>query len=154
MKTLLKYFKGYRIMSVLAPLGKLAEALLELTVPLIVVQIIDFVIPTGDRGELLKYVGLMFLVAIVSLIFSITSQFFSARAAIGYTKNLTSDLYKKTLSLSQSAVDRFTPGSLVNYITSDTFQIQGGLNLFFLCFSVCFYAHPLSFLDLCLWRCK
>lgn len=131
MKTLLKYFKGYRIMSVLAPLGKLAEALLELTVPLIVVQIIDFVIPTGDRGELLKYVGLMFLVAIVSLIFSITSQFFSARAAIGYTKNLTSDLYKKTLSLSQSAVDRFTPGSLVNYITSDTFQIQGGLNLFF-----------------------
>ncbi len=118
-------------MSVLAPLGKLAEALLELTVPLIVVQIIDHVIPTGDRGELLKYVGMMFLVAIVSLVFSITSQFFSARAAIGYTKNLTSDLYKKTLSLSQSAVDRFTPGSLVNYITSDTFQIQGGLNLFF-----------------------
>lgn len=131
MKTLLKYFKGYRFMSVLAPLGKLAEALLELTVPLIVVQIIDHVIPTGDRGELLKYVGMMFLVAIVSLVFSITSQFFSARAAIGYTKNLTSDLYKKTLSLSQSAVDRFTPGSLVNYITSDTFQIQGGLNLFF-----------------------
>ena len=131
MKTLLKYFKGYLFMSVLAPLGKLAEALLELTVPLIVVQIIDHVIPTGDRGELLKYVGMMFLVAIVSLVFSITSQFFSARAAIGYTKNLTSDLYKKTLSLSQSAVDRFTPGSLVNYITSDTFQIQGGLNLFF-----------------------
>lgn len=131
MKILLKYFKGYRFMSVLAPLGKLAEALLELTVPLIVVQIIDHVIPTGDRGELLKYVGMMFLVAIVSLVFSITSQFFSARAAIGYTKNLTSDLYKKTLSLSQSAVDRFTPASLVNYITSDTFQIQGGLNLFF-----------------------
>lgn len=131
MKTLLKYFKGYRFMSVLAPLGKLAEALLELTVPLIVVQIIDYVIPTGDRNDLIFYVGLMFLVAIISLAFSITSQFFSARAAIGYTKNLTNALYKKTLSLSQAAVDRFTPGSLVNYITSDTFQIQGGLNLFF-----------------------
>lgn len=131
MKTLLQYFKGYRLMSVLAPLGKLAEALLELTVPLIVVQIIDYVIPTGDRGDLTFYVGLMFLVALISFVFSITSQFFSARAAIGYTKNLTNALYKKTLSLSQSAVDRFSPGSLVNYITSDTFQIQGGLNLFF-----------------------
>ena len=131
MKTLLKYFKGYRLMSVLAPLGKLAEALLELTVPLIVVKIIDEVIPTGDRSSLLYYVGLMFIVAIVSLGFSLTAQFFSARAAIGFTKNLTDDLYKSVLSLSQSAVDRFTPGSLVNRITSDTFQIQGVLNIFF-----------------------
>ncbi len=131
MKTLLKYFKGYRLMSVLAPLGKLAEALLELTVPLIVVKIIDEVIPTGDRSSLLYYVGLMFVVAIVSLGFSLTAQFFSARAAIGFTKNLTDDLYKSVLSLSQSAVDRFTPGSLVNRITSDTFQIQGALNIFF-----------------------
>ena len=131
MKTLLKYFKGYRLMSVLAPLGKLAEALMELTVPLIVVKIIDEVIPTGDRSSLLYYVGLMFIVAIVSLGFSLTAQFFSARAAIGFTKNLTDDLYKSVLSLSQSAVDRFTPGSLVNRITSDTFQIQGALNIFF-----------------------
>lgn len=131
MKTLLKYFKGYRLMSVLAPLGKLAEALMELTVPLIVVKIIDEVIPTGDRNSLLYYVGLMFLVAVVSLGFSLTAQFFSARAAIGFTKNLTDDLYKNVLSLSQSAVDHFTPGSLVNRITSDTFQIQGALNIFF-----------------------
>ena len=118
-------------MSVLAPLGKLAEALMELTVPLIVVKIIDEVIPTGDRNSLLYYVGLMFLVAVVSLGFSLTAQFFSARAAIGFTKNLTDDLYKNVLSLSQSAVDHFTPGSLVNRITSDTFQIQGALNIFF-----------------------
>ena len=131
MKTLLKYFKGYRLMSVLAPLGKLAEALMELTVPLIVVIIIDDVIPTGDQSSLLYYVGLMFLVAVVSLGFSLTAQFFSARAAIGFTRNLTDDLYKNVLSLSQSAVDHFTPGSLVNRITSDTFQIQGALNIFF-----------------------
>ena len=130
MKTLLKYFKGYRLMGVLAPLGKLAEALLELTVPLIVVQIIDYVIPTGDRQSLIYYIGLMFLVAFVSLAFSMTSQFFSARAAIGFTKNLTSDLYEKVLSLSQTAVDKFTPGSLVTRITSDTFQIQNALNIF------------------------
>ena len=131
MKKLLKYFDGYKLMSVFAPLFKLSEALLELTVPLIVVQIIDYVIPTGERSSLLYYVGLMFLVALVSLGFSILGQFFSARAAIGYTKNLTADLYEKTLSLSQSAIDRFTPGSFVTRITSDTFQIQNALNIFF-----------------------
>lgn len=131
MKVLLKYFKGYRLTSVLAPLGKLLEALLELLVPLIVVRIVDDVIPTENRESLIYYVGLMFLVALVSLVFSITSQYLSAKAAIGYTKNLSSDLYEKILSLSQSAVDKFTASSLVNLITSDTFQIQNGLNIFF-----------------------
>lgn len=131
MKSLLKYFEGYKLMSVLAPLFKLIEALLELTVPLIIVQIVDTVIPANDRQLLLLYVGLMFLVALVSLGFSITGQFFSARAAIGYTKSLTEDLFKKTIALSQAAFDKFTPSSLVTRITADTFQIQTGLNVFF-----------------------
>lgn len=131
MKKLLKYFEGYTLMSLLAPLFKLAEALLELTVPLIIVWIIDIVIPTNDRSLLIQYVGLMFLVALVSLVFSISGQFFSARAAIGFTRNLTKDLFKKTIALSQSAYDKFTPSSLVTRITGDTFQIQTGLNIFF-----------------------
>lgn len=131
MKKLLKYFDGYKLISTLAPLFKLIEALLELMVPLIVVQIIDIVIPSGDRSSLISYVGLMFLVALVSLGFSLSGQFFSARSAIGFTKNLTRDLHEKTLSLSQSSIDYFTPGSLVTRITSDTFQIQNAINIFF-----------------------
>ncbi|HLR92287.1 MAG TPA: ABC transporter ATP-binding protein [Atopostipes sp.] len=131
MKSLLKYFHGYKLMAFLAPLFKLTEALLELTVPLIIVRIIDIVIPANDRRLLLMYVGLMFLVALVSWGFSITGQFFSARAAIGYTKNLSKDLFKKTIALSQSAFDKFTPSSLVSRVTGDTFQIQTGLNIFF-----------------------
>lgn len=131
MKKLLNYFEGYTLMSILAPLFKLFEALLELTVPLIIVQIIDVVIPANDRRLLIFYVGLMFVVTLISWAFSITGQFFSARAAIGYTKNLSKDLFKRTIALSQSAFDLFTPSSLVTRITGDTFQIQGGLNIFF-----------------------
>lgn len=131
MKKLLKYFKGYKLISVLAPLSKLVEALLELTVPLIIVQIIDVVIPTGNQSLLIRYVGLMFLVALVGLVFAIMGQFFSARSAVGFTKNLTYDLYKKTISLSQAAFDEFTPSSLVSRITGDTFQVQTSLNIFF-----------------------
>lgn len=131
MKNLLKYFEGYKLMSALAPTFKFIEALMELTVPLIIVQIIDVVIPTNDNRLLWMYIGLMFLVAIVSLGFSITGQFFSARAAIGFTKNLTQDLFDKTIALSQSAFDKFTPSSLIARITGDTFQIQTSINIFF-----------------------
>lgn len=131
MKNLLKYFKGYRIISALAPLFKLFEALLELLVPLIIIQIIDQVVPTGDQQLLLTYVGLMFGIALVSWFFAIMGQFFSARSAVGFTKNLTQELFKKTLSLSQAAHDQLTPSSLTARITSDTFQVQTGVNLFF-----------------------
>ncbi|MDN6731062.1 MAG: ABC transporter ATP-binding protein/permease, partial [Atopostipes suicloacalis] len=87
--------------------------------------------PTADRNLLIFYIGLMFLIALVSWFFSIMGQFFAAKSAIGFTKNLTQDLFKKTLSLSQSAYDELTPGSLTARITNDTYQIQIGLNLFF-----------------------
>lgn len=131
MKNLLKYFRGYKLISFLAPLFKLFEALLELLVPLIIVQIIDEVVPTGDRDLLIYYVGLMFIIALVSWFLSIMGQLFSAKSAVGFTKNLTQDLFKKTLSLSQSAYDHLTPSSLTARITNDTYQIQIGLNLFF-----------------------
>ena len=131
MKNLLKYFRGYKLISFLAPVFKLLEALLELLVPLIIVQVIDEVVPTGDRRLLTYYVGLMFLIALVSWFFSIMGQLYSAKSAIGFTKNLTQDLFKKTLSLSQSAYDQYTPSSLTARITNDTYQVQTGLNLFF-----------------------
>ncbi len=131
MKKLLKYFKGYRIISALAPLFKLFEALLELLVPLIIIQIIDQVVPTGNQQLLLTYVGLMFGIALISWFFSIMGQLFAAKSAVGFTKNLTQDLFNKTLSLSQSAHDQLTPSSLTARITNDTYQVQTGVNLFF-----------------------
>lgn len=131
MKKLLKYFHNYKLISALAPLFKLLEALLELLVPLIIVQIIDKVVPTANKKLLIFYIGIMFLVALVSWFFSIMGQFFAAKSAVGFTKNLTQDLFKKTLTLSQSSYDELTPGSLTARITNDTYQIQTGLNLFF-----------------------
>lgn len=131
MRKLLKYFHGYRLISVLAPLFKLFEALLELSVPLLMVQIIDRVVPTGNRELLIYYVGLMFIIALVSWIFAIMGQWFAAKSAVGFTKNLTQDLFKKTLTLSQTAYDKITPSSLTARVTNDTYQIQTGINLFF-----------------------
>lgn len=131
MKSLLKYFKGYRASAIFGPLFKLVEAILELLVPMIVALIIDVAIPTGDIQTIVKYIMMMFGIATAGLAFSITAQYLSARAAVGFTENLTADLFDFVLQLPKEVYGRLTPGSIVTRVTSDTFQIQSGLNTFF-----------------------
>lgn len=131
MKKLLKYFKGYQKESILGPLFKLVEALLELSVPLIVAQVIDVGIPSRDSKQILYYIGLMLVVGLIGFGFSITAQFFSAKAATGFTRQLNASLFDKILSLPQAQIDAISPASLVNRATSDTLQIQIGINIFF-----------------------
>ena len=54
MKRLGVYLKPYTLQSILGPLFKLLEALLELFVPLVVADIIDTGIASGDSGYLLR----------------------------------------------------------------------------------------------------
>lgn len=131
MRKLLKYFENYRLASFLGPIFKLIETILELIVPLIVAMIIDIAIPSNNQQTVIGYIGIMFLLAFVGLLFSITAQFASAKAATGFTKNMTSDLYRHVMSLPKEAKDKYSSASMVARLTSDSFQIQGSLNMFF-----------------------
>ena len=51
MLKLLPYLKGYRVKTILGPLFKLVEAILELLVPVVVAKIIDEAIPAGRAGD-------------------------------------------------------------------------------------------------------
>lgn len=131
MKNMLEFFKGYRISALLGPFFKLTEAILELLVPMIVAFIIDDAIPTGSISNTYRYIGMMFILGITGLIVSLSGQYFSAKAAVGFTKNLSEKLYKKIILLSKEERDILTPSSLVTRMTSDVNQIQTGLNLVF-----------------------
>ena len=131
MKRLLQYFKGYQKESILGPVFKLCEALLELTVPMIVARVIDEAIPSGETSQVLRYIFLMIVVGLVGFILAITAQYYSAKAAVGFTRQLNNDLFKKIMALPQAEVDKNSPASLVNRMTSDTFQMQTGVNIFF-----------------------
>ena len=130
MKDLLKYFRNYKKETILGPFFKLLEASFELLVPLLIAQLVDQLIPHQDQGGMLGMVGLLFVFAGFGVLVAITAQYFSSKAAVGYTKELTNDLYEKILSLSKEQRDRLTTSSLVTRLTSDTYQIQTGINLF------------------------
>ena len=85
MKKLLKYLKGYEKECVLGPLFKLLEATFELLVPLVVASIVDKGIGSGDRGYIVKMCAVMIGLGVVGLASSVTAQYFSAVAAVGFS---------------------------------------------------------------------
>lgn len=129
MKKLLVYLKGERTECVLAPLFKMFEALLELFVPLIVAQLIDTGIAHADKGYILRMCGLLVLLGAVGLIFSITAQFFAAKAAVSFTKKLRHAVFERINSFSYSQLDRLGTSTLITRLTSDMDGVQNGLNI-------------------------
>lgn len=130
MKSLLKYFKGYLWETFLGPVFKLLEAIFELCIPLIIAHLVDQVIPNKETSAVVMTVGVLFLFASFGVVVAITAQYFSSKAAVGFTREMTKDLYDKILSLSKDKRDRIGTSSLVTRLTSDTYQIQVGINLF------------------------
>ncbi|HEM3571978.1 TPA: ABC transporter ATP-binding protein [Streptococcus suis] len=130
MKFLSRYFKDYIKESILGPVFKLLEACFELLVPLIIAYIVDTIIPNGSQGNLVAMLFLLVGIACIGIIVSLIAQYYSAKAAVGVTKELTNDLYQKVLSLPKSSRDILSSSSLLTRLTSDTLQIQTGINTF------------------------
>ena len=130
MLKLLKYLKHYKLQSILAPLFKLLEAGFELFVPLVVSAIIDNGINGGEGWQYVVYMGLILIaLGVVGLISAVAAQYFAAKAAVGFSKELRYDLFDKMQSLSYSDIDRIGTSKMITRMTSDVNQIQSGVNL-------------------------
>lgn len=129
MKSLLIYLKNYKKESFFAPLFKMMEAIFELIVPLVVSSVIDNGILKNDYRKVLTDVGIMVLLAVVGMSVSVTAQYFAAKAASGFGRELRSDLFKKIQSLSFSEIDSAGTSTLVTIMTNDTAQVQNGVNM-------------------------
>lgn len=133
MLKLFPYLKGYRVKTILGPLFKLVEAILELLVPVVVAKIIDEAIPAGRAGDyslLTKYGVYMLTLAAVGLLFALVAQYFASRASMGFGTNLRKGLYEHINTLSQADVDKFGAPSLMTRLVGDTTQCQQGVAMF------------------------
>ena len=129
MHKLMRYIKGYEKQALLAPLFKMLEACFELFVPLVIASIIDTGIKNGDATFIWTRCGLLVLLAAVGLASSLTAQWFSATAALGFGTALRKDLYHHIDTLSYSELDGIGTPTLVTRMTSDINQVQNGVNL-------------------------
>lgn len=129
MKSLLIYLKGYVKESVFAPLFKLLEASFELIVPLVIASIIDKGIANNDTSYIFGRCLILVLLAVVGMVAAITAQYFAAKAATGFGRELRSALYQKIQSLSFNELDNLGTSSLITRLTNDANTVQNGVNL-------------------------
>lgn len=129
MHKLLRYIRGYEKQALLAPLFKMLEACFELFVPLVVASIIDTGIRNADFVFIWQRCGLLVLLAVIGLTCSLTAQYFSAKAALGFGTALRKDLFRHIDTLSYSELDGIGTPTLVTRMTSDINQVQNGVNL-------------------------
>lgn len=129
LKKILKNMKGYERECILGPLFKLLEATFELLVPLVVASIVDTGISSGDGGYIVKMCCLMVALGIIGMISAVTAQYFSAKAAVGFSTRLRHVLLQHILGLSYSQMDELGSSTMITRITSDINQVQNGVNL-------------------------
>ena len=129
MKELLRYLKDYKKESILAPLFKMLEAMLELLVPLVVAAIIDKGIYTGSRHYIFMMCLVLFALALIGLLFSITAQYFAAKSAVGAASAMRSRLFSHILSFGYREMDDIGSSTLITRMTSDINQVQNGINM-------------------------
>ena len=121
--------KDYKKESILAPLFKLLESLFDLFVPLVIAGIINKGINYNDFHYVVKMFMLLILLAIIGLACSIVAQYFAAKASVGFTTKLRQMLFEHIQSFSYQNLDEIGQDTLITRLTSDTNQIQNGLNL-------------------------
>lgn len=130
MRKLIKYLKHYKLQSILAPLFKLLEASFELIVPLVVAAIINNGIDGGEGTKyIIKMCLILVLLGVVGLVSAVAAQYFAAKAAVGFSKELRHDLFNKMQTLSYGDMEKLGTSKMITRMTSDVNQIQSGVNL-------------------------
>ncbi|WP_326513421.1 ABC transporter ATP-binding protein [Clostridium intestinale] len=129
MRKLLIHLKDYKKESILAPLFKMLEAAFELFIPIVMKSIIDVGIKNGDKMYIFKMCTIMIALGIIGLVCSITAQYYSAKAAVGFSTILRQRLFDHIQDLGFSEMDKLGTSTMITRMTSDINQIQAGVNM-------------------------
>lgn len=125
MKEFLGFIGQYRKYAILTPLCVAVEVCMEVLIPFIMAKIIDNGV-MGDGGfrYVIRVGSLMILISFISLVFGFMAGKFSARASMGFAKNIRQGLFDKIQDFSFSNIDRFSTASLITRITTDVVNVQ------------------------------
>lgn len=129
MKSLLKFFDGYKKECILGPLFKLLEASFELLIPLVVARIIDVGLQQENVNYIIKMCIIMVSLGIIGLTCSLCAQFFSAKAAVGFATKVRNALFSHLQSLSYTEIDKLGTGTMITRMTTDVNQLQSAVNM-------------------------
>ena len=127
LKRIFSYMKEYRKFAWLGLLCIAVEVILEIMVPMLMADLIDYGVTNADQSYIIRKGLQMALCAILALILGVGSARFSALAGMGLGANIRKAEYEKLQSYSFSNIDHFNVSSLVTRLTSDITNIQNAV---------------------------
>ena len=129
----LTHLQGYKRQAVKAPILIVLEVICELLLPLVMSEIVDTAIPTGDVGYIFKIGLVMLALAGVAMFCGVFASKYAAFASQGFGANLRQCLFDKVQEFSFADIDRFSSASLITRMTNDvnamTMMLAMGLRM-------------------------
>ena len=119
----------YKKFAIATPFIMLGEAVMDIVLPLIMANMIDYGIQAKDMGYTIRMGLLMILCTLFALICGAGGGITAAHAATGFAKNLRAKLFKKVQTFSFSNIDRFSTASLVTRLTTDVTNTQNAFQM-------------------------
>lgn len=119
----------YKKFAIVTPFIMLGEAVMDIVLPLIMANMIDYGIQAKDIGYTIKMGVLMIVCTLIALICGAGGGITAAHAATGFSKNLRAKLFKKVQTFSFSNIDRFSTASLVTRLTTDVTNTQNAFQM-------------------------
>lgn len=124
MLTLLKCVREYKWLSLITPVFKILEVVMEVMIPFYMSYLIDYGLDKGDMQLVWKVGLLLVLFAILSLFFGLAGAVCASKASTGFAKNLRKDMFYNVQNFSFSNIDKFSTSSIVTRLTTDVSNIQ------------------------------
>ena len=124
LKILARSVREYKKASILTPILVLFEVVLECIIPFVIAELVNEINAGCEFLTILKYGGILALLAVLSLSFGTVAGFTCATASAGFVKNLRRDMYYKIQDYSFENIDRFSTSSLVTRLTTDIGYVQ------------------------------
>ena len=129
----LTHLEGYKKAAIKSPILIILEVVCELLLPLVMAEIVDVAIPSGDVGYIFAMGGLMLALALLAMACGVGSAKYASFASQGFGGNLRQCLFNKVQDFSFADIDRFSSASLITRMTNDvnamTMMLAMGLRM-------------------------
>ncbi len=129
LKTLAGSIRQYKKDSILTPVYVILEALMDVVIPILMANLIDYGIDAKDMSYVFKMGIGLFIGALFALLFGVLAGTSAAVASSGFAKNLRHDMFYKVQDFSFTNIDQFSTSSIVTRLTTDVTNLQNAYQM-------------------------
>ena len=129
MKKILNYLKKYKLNLIFGPIFKLLEAIIEITLPIIIAFLIDNY-NNYSTNELIYYLVFLLVLVVLGFVFASIAQYIAAKTSQGFSKTLRENLFTHINQVPTYKLNHLGTSAIVNRIINDVTNLETGVAMF------------------------